>query len=668
MLARGWCQRLHRGHGVGVVKPNRCFNHFIPGSVQWWCTTPIQHSSVEQRMLTTATASPLPSQKDLKQQLQQREQLQFQKKTEPRPEYTDNKQLVFDLFRLAQRQLHDRSLLVTHMQWLHTQGNVEKLPPGTCAKVIWSLTKLRAQDEPELWRRLTLTSIEHINKGHMTLPDLARIVYSYGQFGRTKMEQLVGENVRDLFKVVSVWVEWLLRAPNPQDGVRRYAAVLVKIALGFLNCRMRAQDMFMQLAKAADTVLDDFTPGELVNLLRAFAVMGVDVPDFLDRLLFALRPHASKLYPMQLHTAVSALARVSNEDEVLLSTLTKACMENLSVFTDEQILKVAKAYKIHGGDNAKLIFEALSFHLVWKLHEIELNTLLQFVVSFDEAGISDTLWKEMASAIAGRTPIEQPVGLTKLMWVLARLPNPNDESVGLITQQVVLLVDYFNSSQLATVVWACGKLKVKDNGIMAFLLGAITKHINEFAPPDLTKIVWACSELGLGDMNFWEALSAVVAQNTSFLAPSDLSTIALAYATMDLSFIKDSPAVRSLFEDRLTRACDVLFDDLRPPQLVDLAWSFVALGIRSDTLFVRIAYAASNFQNTLHNDDSTRLTWALQTYVQEGELELPLPATRQEWPGLRTLDSRVASLLTMEDEKRGQVRMQLGLDKRKVAK
>ena len=446
--------------------------------------------------------------------------------------------------------------------------------------------------------------------------------------------------------------------------MRKYTTVLVKIAQGFSNVRMRSQPLFQQLARSALLVIDDFHPGQLVTLMKAFATMGVEVPEFMEQLQLRLRGRVPELAVPSLGVAVSSLARIGHRDEVLLDELTMAVLHNLADFPDAFMSKLAAAYRVHGGKHAKQIFEKLRFHVIWRLEHLELKTLLQVVVAFKEAEMFEPLWRGISQSLGEKAPSEQAEQLTRLMWVLARLKIQDDVWTFLVTRQVVLMASHFSSEQLATVVWACGKLETTDSELIAVLVGAVNQRMTDFQPQEVSKLVWGFSNLSCKDEleTVWSDLTHAISDSITRFTTEDLTAATLAFASLDLLVCPElRAAVEELFA-QVARACDARFDELSPKQLVDLAWAFAKVGgnVQADTLVVRIAFAAGNFQNVLHVADAQRLAWALQT-LQKGDLQLPLPAVPLAWPGLRSLDPRVAESVALREAKKEETLEDLGI-------
>ena len=154
------------------------------------------------------------------------------------------------------------------------------------------------------------------------------------------------------------------------------------------------------------------------------------------------------------------------------------------------------------------------------------------------------------------------------------------ELIGRIRPQVSKL----DARNLATTVYSCAKLNIKDETLMRAIAVETPVKIEGFKSQGLSNIAWAYATLGVYDKALMDVIAGAAQVKIGGFVPQDLSNTAWAYATLDVynEALMSAIAVEAPVKIRL----------FIPQELSNTAWAYAKLGVYNEALMSAIARAA----------------------------------------------------------------------------
>ena len=180
-----------------------------------------------------------------------------------------------------------------------------------------------------------------------------------------------------------------------------------------------------------------------------------------------------------------------------------------------------------------------------------------------------------------------PSGLTHLAWSLAVLKFSQSDIMHSISQAVLAQLEDFQPGEVAMLVWAYAKLRIRNPLLLDAAACTVVKHIHtgllpQYSPSHLSRLVWAFASLGHTHSRHGEG-SAVTSKHVSTQSANQPTS-----PTESNNFTQTpwQPATTEvLSEGKLllptlaTHVC--CFRDFNQQELINYAWSFAVLDCRA---------------------------------------------------------------------------------------
>ena len=178
-----------------------------------------------------------------------------------------------------------------------------------------------------------------------------------------------------------------------------------------------------------------------------------------------------------------------------------------------------------------------------------------------------------------------------------------EDLVGRISSQVSRL----DARSLANAAWACAKLEIKNEALVAAIAREVQGKIRDFDPQPLANTAWAYATLGVYNEALMSAIAGEAQAVIRKFSPQGLANTAWAYAKLG---VYNEPLMSAIASE-----AQAVIRKFSPQELANTAWSYAKLGICDKTFMGELADAVCEKVNDF---DSQSLANTLLAYAKLG--------------------------------------------------
>ena len=197
--------------------------------------------------------------------------------------------------------------------------------------------------------------------------------------------------------------------------------------------------------------------------------------------------------------------------------------------------------------------------------------------------------------------------LANAAWACAKLEIKNEALVAAIAREVQGKIRDFDPQPLANTAWAYATLGVYNEALMSAIAGEAQAVIRKFSPQGLANTAWAYGTLGVYNKALMSAIAGEAQAVIRKFSPQGLANTAWAYAKLG---VYNEPLMSAIASE-----AQAVIRKFSPQELANTAWSYAKLGICDKTFMGELADAVCEKVNDF---DSQSLANTLLAYAKLG--------------------------------------------------
>ena len=207
-------------------------------------------------------------------------------------------------------------------------------------------------------------------------------------------------------------------------------------------------------------------------------------------------------------------------------------------------------------------------------------------------------------------------GLATIVYSCAKLNIKDETLMRAIAVEAPVKIKGFNSQGLSNTAWAYATLGVYNQDLMSAIAREAQAKIGGFNSQGLSNTAWTYAKLGVYDKALMDVIARAAQAKIGEFIPQGLSNTAWAYATLGV-YNQDLMSA-------IARAAEVKIGGFNPQDLSNTAWAYATLGVYDKALMDVIAREAQAKIEGFIPQELSNTAWALAVFGITDSPLLPL--------------------------------------------